>query len=165
MLAFLLFGYNSRMTKEEILEQQVEALEKLLDLKSEIVDAQARKIDRIETELAQEKQKHTPYPGVWYPSVQPWVGGNTITLPTAQCPATGSYHEYPSLWNGTSPAPCSKCGQYPSSSGIITIGGTGVVTAQGSALGGTCTDTGVAGATVTSGYIAPAANVVSLARK
>lgn len=53
------------MTKEQILDEQIEALEKLLQLKSELLAAQERKIERLNQELAQEKQKTSPFPG-WF---------------------------------------------------------------------------------------------------
>jgi hypothetical protein len=62
------------MTNEQILDQQVEALEKLLELKSEVIQEMRNKIDRLNMELAAEKMKqqyHQPLGG-WYPG--PVVG-------------------------------------------------------------------------------------------
>lgn len=81
------------MTKEEILEQQVEALEKLLQLKQAT-------IEELEERLRNNKS---------YPSLHgyEYFGARA----SAHCPATVSgTHEYPTPWFGTIPPKCSACG-------------------------------------------------------
>lgn len=92
------------MTKEEILQEQIDAMEKLLKLKQAIIEDLEKRIDKLE---------HSPYnqnpfivpnwapPAVNLPSV--WTTPNT-------CP-NGGHHEYPGMWGGTQNPPCNKCGQ------------------------------------------------------
>jgi len=89
------------MTNEQILEQQVEALEKLLQLKSELLAEQERKIARIQNELAIEKNKI--YPGGLYPGVQPYSPwNNPIVGPgIVYDPNTTIYGGGPIIGNGT----------------------------------------------------------------
>jgi hypothetical protein len=117
------------MTNEDILEQQVEALEKLLQLKTAVIEELEAKVSRLEADKA-DKAAH-PYPGVntpWItqPYIQPYQPNiiytpgqsDTITIFTA-CP-DGTPHQYPSMWGGTNSPSCAKCGQ----SNIISAGTT-----------------------------------------
>lgn len=81
--------------REEILEQQVEALEKLLQIKDAIVEELEKKIAKLEHEAIMKGFQPLHVPSVWH---------------TDPCPLGGA-HNYPLLWNGTTPPPCSKCGQ------------------------------------------------------
>ena len=84
------------MTNEEILEKQVQALEKLLQLKQAIVEELEAKVCRLEIERI-----NSPLPQVNIPSC--W--------PADPCPVDGLYHEYPFPWHSITPAPCKKCGK------------------------------------------------------
>jgi hypothetical protein len=115
------------MTKEEILEQQVEALEKLLQLRKAVIDELEDKVRKLEG---------AQYPGwIGAPIVQPFIGGGIlgglggggqITI-TNTCP-DGTPHQYPNVWNGIGSPHCSKCGaaQYGSAGGV-TVQTTGYV--------------------------------------
>src|ERR1017187_565080 len=89
------------MTKEQILEQQVEALEKLLKLKQALVEELEAKVERMPFGGVIPGY----YPGVGLPSIQPQVGQG-IQVMSQWC-----VHEYPSMWGSTTPPPCLKCGQ------------------------------------------------------
>src|ERR1035438_1970641 len=111
---FLLIArYNSPMTNEEILEKQVEALEKLLQLRSAIIEELEQKVTNLRNELA--VAKSIQWPGTTqtpWTSPSPWYGqggGSVITINTNTCP-DGTPHQYPSMWGGTNPPSCSKCG-------------------------------------------------------
>lgn len=99
------------MTNEEILEKQVEALEKLLQLRTAIIEELESKVRKLETE----KYINAPhtYPGYDYPGIVnvPYFGGGLSGTITAinTCP-DGTPHEYPSMWGGINPPPCNKCG-------------------------------------------------------
>ena len=146
------------MTKEEILDEQIEAMEKLLKLKSAVIEEQDNKIQRLEQELSREKSTHwapawSPqpmYPGAgWTGTGGGLLGGSTIGL--SNCPS-GGFHEYPLTWsNPNALPPCTKCGYQQQAFGT-TLG----------TIGGLTTNTTIA----TSGYSAPAdGNVHTLARK
>jgi hypothetical protein len=123
-LAFSFLGYNKFMTNEQILEKQVEALEKLLQLRSAIIEELETKVASLKQEIA---SKYV-YPGVTITPYNPPItypqyggGGGSLTLGPLTCP-DGTPHQYPSMWGGTTPPACSKCGLYPDySSGITTI--------------------------------------------
>jgi hypothetical protein len=83
------------VTNEEILAQQVEALEKLLQLKEVVIQEQVARIDKLEAE-----RQYAPRINV------PFISTN------GSCPSGGS-HDYPFPWHGTTPAPCKKCNQAP----------------------------------------------------
>lgn len=98
------------MTNEEILEQQIEALEKLLQLRKAVIEELEAKVAKLEAE------RSYPNPAPWITT--PWVGpigggtgilggGSTITI-TNLCP-DGSPHQYPAVWSGINPC-CTKCG-------------------------------------------------------
>lgn len=93
-------------TKEELLQEHIETLEKLLDLKTEIITELEKKIGRLET-------FPNVFPGGTYPSPQlpPLIGPGTINLPSVWTidPNT-CQHEYPNPWFATVPPPCKKCG-------------------------------------------------------
>jgi hypothetical protein len=142
------------MTTEQVLEKQVEALEKLLQLKQAVIDELEAKVQRLQN----------PYP--YYPGVTV----TPYTVPSWQC-TDGGPHNYPSLWGGTSAPPCTKCGaQAWGSSGSITItnlpgyqgaGGVSGITTVGSSVpftdtGGLVTINGSGGTAVqTTGYLQP----------
>lgn len=92
------------MTNEQLLEQQVEALEKLLKLKQAIVEELERKIDRLEGSIPfgfPNPAHPINVPNPFFPSVF-----------HDACPADPhGIHQYPSLWGGTGPVPCTKCGK------------------------------------------------------
>jgi hypothetical protein len=116
------------MTNEQILEQQVEALEKLLKLRVAITQELEAKIAKLEAEAVKTMYPGYSYPGWYMPQqIQPWVGGGSITI-TNTCP-DGSFHEYD---NGS--ICCKKCG-----SGQITTttiaNGTGSLTCSDNNVG------------------------------
>src|ERR1035437_4036914 len=89
------------MTNEEILNQQVEALERLLQLKQAIIDERDKKINSLEMS----RSNSVPFFG----------GGSPITIqstPYDYCPVGPNYaHNYPTTWSGTMPPSCTKCGK------------------------------------------------------
>ena len=89
------------MTNEEILEKQVDALEKLLQLKQAVINELEKKL-----ETSQHQQLNQPfYPHTFTP--QPyWICSD------------GSYHSYPQYWTGTIPPSCTKCGLAQQNGGI-----------------------------------------------
>lgn len=91
------------MNKEQILEEQVKALEKLLGFKDEI-------IKQLEKKLAEEKAKIT----LPISPPKPDVYGTYPNLPLTSI--TSCVHEYGPLSGGLSDAfqKCKKCGQYNS---------------------------------------------------
>jgi len=123
------------MTNEQILEKQVEALEKLLQLRSAIIEELETKVTNLQQEIATKNAQiiwpsvTTPWtsvPGVTVPynppTIYPYSGGNSgsIVIGPSFCP-DGTPHQYPSMWGGTNPPACSKCGNYRSAglSGIL----------------------------------------------
>ena len=111
------------MTTEQILEKQVEALEKLLQLRAAITEELEAKISRLENEVA--RNNLAPYPGhiintpwvgppVMYPGIgggsTPWNPNQSGTVIISNICTDGAPHEYPSTWNGITFAPCKKCG-------------------------------------------------------
>jgi hypothetical protein len=140
------------MTNEQILEQQVEALEKLLQLRAAIIEELEAKVDRLEAD----KINIAPsYPGVnlpWIttPYVQPYnpgFGGSSGTIIiSSNCP-DGTPHQYPQTWSGTC-VPCVKCGQ---SMGTIS----GITTQAGGGSNIAFTNVPPAGSAHTTGYITP----------
>lgn len=94
------------MDEKQILERQVEALEKLLQLRSAIIEELEAKVSRLEN------QGGAHFPGVNVPWVSsPYIGypQSSSVIVTNTCP-DGSPHQYPSLWGGTTNPPCAKCG-------------------------------------------------------
>ena len=93
------------MTKEEILEQQVEALEKLLQLKQAIVEELEAKISKLSIKDFN------------YPQNIPWAAPLPIppSFPSVFTPHDpcndGGFHDYPAPWFGTVPPGCTKCGK------------------------------------------------------
>jgi hypothetical protein len=85
------------MTNEEILEKQVEALEKLLQLKQAIVEELEAKVSRLEIER------------INFPPLRPHINLPSC-WPADPC-TDGLHHEYPFPWHSTTPAPCKKCGK------------------------------------------------------
>ena len=115
------------MTNEEILEKQVEALEKLLQLRSAIIEELEARVDKLETEKTTNQPYTWPYsppvittpwinPQPWNPNIQFPGGSGSITI-TNIC-SDGSLHTY-----GPNSGTCTKCGQ-----GLGTITTTGIVT-------------------------------------
>lgn len=90
------------MTHEEILDKQIEAYEKLLQLKQAVIDEQERKINKLEAEKISIGSGTTFVPSVW--QNPPYV---TYSW---QC-NDGQPHawQYPSHSHNTAPY-CSKCG-------------------------------------------------------
>ena len=85
------------MTNEEILEQQVEALEKLLKLKQAIIEELEEKIRKSEF-----RDPHI-------------TNFSRITNNPNCCPiGPTTDHHYPIVWNGAQHPPCLKCGAVPS---------------------------------------------------
>lgn len=94
------------MDEKEILQRQVEALEKLLQIKEAIIVTQEEKISRLEREAV-------AYPGINFPPPpphQPVFIPSIWQSPPDVCP-DGSPHDYPNPWFSTQPAPCKKCGK------------------------------------------------------
>lgn len=87
------------MDEKEILQRQVDALEKLLQIKEAIIQEQEAKISKLEMD------SHFMPP----PPQQP------VFIPTVfqhdPCPLDGGHHEYHNPWFSTSPQPCKKCGR------------------------------------------------------
>lgn len=115
---FHFLGYNESMTNEEILEKQVEALEKLLQLKQAIIDEQDSKINKLEMEKI---HSQPPYPinlpYIGNPAPMPFIGGGGINFDP--CPIGPIHtHDYPTMWHGTTPPPCSKCGKQSQASTV-----------------------------------------------
>ena len=105
------------MTEKEILEKQVEALEKLLQIKEAIIQEQDSKIARLENEAIM-----APYAKPYFPSVQqqvyPAPGLSTPSVWTPQDPCVdGAGHNFNYPWFSTNPQPCAKCGALAASSG------------------------------------------------
>ena len=92
------------MTKEEILQEQIDAMEKLLKLKQAVVEELEKRVEKLENDLAMNRM----FPGIFAPPP------NQINIPSVftvdPCPAGGS-HDYPTMWGGTTPPPCNKCGK------------------------------------------------------
>jgi hypothetical protein len=129
------------MTNEQILEQQVEALEKLLQLKQAIIDEQEVKINKLQ---------YPPQP-TYVPGVQiggGWGGiggtlggqGSIVSIPSQwtitswQC-SDGHPHQYPTLSSGATPC-CTKCGTAYGSLASVTTTITGLAGLQGGAGSG-----------------------------
>ena len=139
------------MTNEEILEKQVEALEKLLQLRSAVIEELEAKVINLQNEIAAKNhslqwpgQINAPYigaPGV--PFMPNHLGGGSIIISNSSTCPDGTPHQYPSMWGGTSMPPCSKCGAYQNGigGGCIT---TTLTTAQNTNItytGGSCINT------------------------
>lgn len=94
------------MTDKEILEQQVEALEKLLKLRQAVIEELENKVAKLETEKTV------------YPQWQPYISPPQTTGLSTPCPSdpTG-IHSYPTGWLGVN-TQCTKCGKYAVSSTI-----------------------------------------------
>ena len=85
------------MTNEEVLEQQVEALEKLLKLKQAIIEELEEKIRK--SEFSNPHITNFPY----------------ISDMPKRCSIGPTVdHHYPTTWTGTQHPPCIKCGVVPS---------------------------------------------------
>jgi hypothetical protein len=106
------------MTHEEILEKQVEALEKLLQLKQAIMDEQNNKINNLEMNRLYQPLPFQPFN---IPKVNvPYIGGVGTQI-NDFCPiGPSSNHDYPYIWNGTTPPSCSKCGKQASYGSVAT---------------------------------------------
>jgi hypothetical protein len=139
------------MTNEQILEKQVEALEKLLQLRSAIIEDLESKVGSLQNEIA--KQNYQPYPYIpgniinvpyvgqpTYQGIPMPIGGAGQTIVSCNTCPDGTPHNYPSQWGpnstvGTS-LTCTKCGASQhavpawttiAQNGSVTIaGGTGV---------------------------------------
>lgn len=102
--------------KEQLsmLEDRVKAAEALVEVLRELVRAKDQTIEALK---AQPQIQYIPVVQPQYPQV-PYYGQPYITC----------QHSYPSMWGGTGPVQCVKCGQ-PMYSGAgnpgITIGGAG----------------------------------------
>lgn len=98
------------LSNEEILQQQIEALEKLLQLKEAVIEEQSAKIDRLERNTLNAQ----PYKPINYP----------INLPSVWVDPCidGQGHSYPQTWLGTFPPPCTKCNRMVST-GTFTLSG------------------------------------------
>ncbi len=116
------------MTNEQILDQQVEALEKLLQLKQAIIDELEKKVSQLE---AIQSPWANPgwvgggpiigQPAVQSPYIQPFIGGGgtTTIIVSNTCP-DGTPHEFPFNLSGTSNC-CEKCGHYSGSITNVTL--------------------------------------------
>lgn len=101
------------MDEKEILQRQIDALEKLLNIKESIIQEQEKKISELE--------RRQDFPGIWAPPYQPLP-----TMPPYAPPqppifipsvfkhdpcSDGGPHEYDFPWYSTNPQPCKKCGK------------------------------------------------------
>ena len=102
------------MTNEEILEQQVDALEKLLQIKQAIIEEHEQKISRLQAD------RSIGVPGTvintpWIGHPQPLMPQPGINIPSFwpvdPCSAGGGHHDFPYPWFSTQPACCTKCGK------------------------------------------------------
>lgn len=99
------------ITETEILQKQVDALEKLLQIKEAIIEEQEKKIRGLERDQVYIAPRQFPqqpyqpqYPGAPMPHISlPSVFGEICSK--------GGFHTYPNPWHSTSPAPCDKCGK------------------------------------------------------
>jgi hypothetical protein len=108
------------MTNEQILEKQVEALEKLLQLKAAVIDELEAKIQRMQPGITWTTPQYIQTPYIPYQGGAGGIGttfgggsgGGTITVTggSASCP-DGTPHQYPSMCGGAGPSCCAKCGQ------------------------------------------------------
>ncbi len=99
------------MTNEEILEKQVEALEKLLQLKQGIIDELDAKIQRLEADKFGNPFQPMSPP---FQPFQPYVPPQPVMIPSLWQvdPCTdGAGHDYNFPWHSTTPQPCKKCGK------------------------------------------------------
>ena len=105
-----------KLTNEQILEQQIEALEKLLQLKTAVIEELEAKVQKLQ-------------------NLHPTLGGSIVNLPYVAAPpnsslqcSDGQFHQYPTLFGGSSYPSCVRCGHRSQSrtyGGQIAIGGTG----------------------------------------
>ncbi len=113
------------MTKEEMLQEQIDMMDKLLKLKQAVIDELEAKIVRLEMAPA---TIGAPWPGFPWPNPAPGlVNIPSVFGPVDVCPSNPSgLHDYPNPWNGTQPPCCKACGKpaWSSSSGTI-LGGIG----------------------------------------
>jgi len=114
------------MTNEQILEKQVEALEKLLQLRTAIIEELEQQVSKLQAEKMtypfQPTVTNTPWFGTPQINPNPFIGApssGTITISNT-CP-DGSPHEYPNMWSGITGAHCKRCG---ATQGIVTSAST-----------------------------------------
>lgn len=154
------------MTNEEILEQQIEALEKLLQLRKAVIDELESKLAKVQAEKNALQYpwlggsgglgiSSPPYHQPMYPGIG---GGGTSTIQINLCP-DGTPHQYPSSWGHSTATPCcTKCG--------CPMFGAGNVTTQAGAMGGghvTLTNGAGLCNTLSADGISQANNVITLA--
>lgn len=133
------------MTNEQILERQVEALEKLLQLKEAVINELENKVDKLQGQQIS-IGNGSGYQPINVPSV--W----TTPQPSWQC-TDGQPHQYPQHWMSINAPCCTKCGQTPQSGypGLGGAGGQGWTLQQPNIVGGA----GGSGIVSTTGYIQP----------
>jgi hypothetical protein len=87
------------MTNEQVLEKQVEALERLLRLKEAIIEELDNKVQKLQSQgiTTGSGAGYSPYVQQFRPS---WICSD------------GNPHQYPQVWQGVVPPPCDKCGQF-----------------------------------------------------
>lgn len=128
MLGLFLFpGTTSVMDEKEILQRQVDALEKLLQIKEAIIQEQESKIQKLENEAIVAKFPQYPsFPGV---HIGPYIGPpqppfnvpNSVPSVWTNDPCNdGGFHNYPAPWYGTAAPQCTKCGKMQHQSLTIT---------------------------------------------
>lgn len=159
------------MDEKQILEKQVEALEKLLQLRQAVIEELESKVSKLECEKINATPSY-PLPGTYTPwistpYVQPYNpgfggsgfgGSGTITISNT-CP-DGTPHQYPQTYGGTC-VPCVKCGQnigtITSVTGITTQGPLNINGNTTTRANGNITFTNTAGNVPihTAGYVAP----------
>jgi len=130
------------MDEKEILQRQVDALEKLLQIKEAIIQEHEAKITRLESEELLRKFPQFPQmPQAPYisPPIPP-----QINIPSVwqHDPCTdGGLHQYDFPWHSTSPQPCKKCGKtLPQPSWTITSSNTASLLEDEERALGTITD-------------------------
>ena len=124
---FLFPLYNLGMDEKEILQRQVDALEKLLQIKEAIIQEQEARITKLENAALIEK--FPQFPGVQFPQIPPPPFMPSIPSVWQVDPCSdGQLHEYDFPWHSTSPQPCKKCGKtMPQPSWTITSSNSALV--------------------------------------
>jgi hypothetical protein len=105
------------MDEKEILQKQVDALEKLLQIKDCIIEEQERRLRSIERDSLYSRPVVSPYIA---PMLQPSSPHQTDLgkllesfKSTQDSCSKGGLHDYPAPLYGSGPQACTKCGKTP----------------------------------------------------